>query len=354
MNELIPTADVLPAAPWIFRALQALVFPIHLLFMNMLLGCAGVALYAGMKGAGPRRHLAHSLARALPVLMAIAANFGVAALLFVQLLWGPFLYTSSILSAVFWVSVIVLLIIAYYALYLYDFRFERLGRLRQVIIFSATVIFLVIPFIFTNNMTLMLNPQAWGQYFENSAGILVNWGDPTLIPRYLHFILGSFAVGGLFVALYIRYRGRHDFFVEEEGVRIGMAWFSWLTLVQVIDGMVFLVLLPAPVQRLLLGGSPHGTGVFLLGFVLAVLALVAGFRGRVTLAAVVVVPLVFVMSEVRAVVRSGYLAPHFSLEMVPVSTQLSPLAMFLVVLVLGAAVISWLLWRCAQALRFGR
>jgi hypothetical protein len=158
----------------------------------------------------------------------------------------------------------------------------------------------------------------------------------------------------LFVALYIRYRGRHDFFVEEEGVRIGMAWFSWLTLVQVIDGMVFLVLLPAPVQRLLLGGSPHGTGVFLLGFVLAVLALVAGFRGRVTLAAVVVVPLVFVMSEVRAVVRSGYLVPHFNLEMMPVSTQLSPLAMFLAVLVLGVAVMSWLLWRCAQALRFGR
>jgi hypothetical protein len=38
----------------------------------------------------------------------------------------------------------------------------------------------------------------------------------------------------------------------------------------------------------------------------------------------------------------------------PVSTQRSPLAMFLAVLVLGVAVMSWLLWRCAQALRFGR
>ena len=55
--------------------------------------------------------------------MAFAVNFGVAPLLFVQVLYGHLFYTSSILVAVFRLAVIPLLIVAYYALYLHGFRF---------------------------------------------------------------------------------------------------------------------------------------------------------------------------------------------------------------------------------------
>jgi hypothetical protein len=63
-----------------------------------------------------------------------SVNFGVAPLLFVQVLYGHFFYASSILMAVFWLAVIPLLIAAYYAAYLYGFRFGALGRAGAAVI----------------------------------------------------------------------------------------------------------------------------------------------------------------------------------------------------------------------------
>ncbi|HKL26930.1 MAG TPA: hypothetical protein VJ910_11935, partial [Desulfuromonadales bacterium] len=228
-----------------------------------------------------------------------------------------------------------------------------LGRRGQAVILLALIIFLLVPFIFTNNMTLMLRPEVWQGYFENASGTLLNWGEPTLIPRYLHFVLGGLAVGSLFVAVYSRFAGRDDYLVEQAGVNLGMGLFTWLTLLQMIDGMLFFILLPGDVQQQFLGGSPLASGIFLLAFCLALLALAAGFRRKVTLAALVVVPLVYLMAEIRAMVRSGYLQPHFTLEQLKVDPQISPLFLFLGVLLVGIALIAWILWRWARAMRYG-
>ncbi len=48
----------------------------------------------------------------LPLVIAFAVNFGVAPLLFLQVLYGHFIYTSSILMGIFWISIIPALIIA--------------------------------------------------------------------------------------------------------------------------------------------------------------------------------------------------------------------------------------------------
>jgi hypothetical protein len=343
MNPLIPTPDTIPAAWGYFEFFSLLLFPIHLLFMNTVLGATAIALYAHWRKTPASGRVAYGLAKLLPLLMSLTINFGVAALLFVQVSYGQFLYTSSILMGVFWLSVIPLLIIAYYALYLYDFRFPKLGRRGLVVIALCLAIFLMIPFIFVNNMTLMLRPDVWHQYFKDSSGTILNLGDPTLWPRYLHFVFGAFAIGGLAVALFGRYLERRDSEAGEYAVGVGMKVFAILTLLQIVDGLVFLMTLPVSVRARLMGADAVATAVFLAALILALVVLLAAWQKRITLAVCSVVPLVYLMVAVRDAVRIGYLSPDYHPRTLQVVPQAGPLLMFLVTLVIGLAVVGWLL-----------
>ena len=343
MNPLIPTPDVLPAAWGWFQGLLMLTFPLHLLFMNAMLGAAGISLYARFRGDAAHTRLAHDLAKALPLLVAFTINFGVAPLLFLQVLYGHFLYTSSVLMAVTWMSVPLVLIVAYYAIYLYDFKFAALGRAGILPIALALGIFLYIAFIFTNNMTLMLEPEKWAAYFSQRGGTLLNTGSPTLWPRYLHNVIGGMAVGGLFVAAFGRWKGRKDPEAGALAVRLGLKLFTTLTMVEILVGFWFLLSLPVPVLRLFMGGSGLATALLGLGAGLALLVLSAGSKGNVPLCVGLTVPLVYVMAFMRDVVRSGYLRPVFTPASLKVAPQLSPLALFGVTLVGGLLVIAWML-----------
>ena len=53
MNALIPSPDTLPVA-WIWlQGLLMLMFPLHLLLMNAMLGFTAVSLYTRLKGGKP-------------------------------------------------------------------------------------------------------------------------------------------------------------------------------------------------------------------------------------------------------------------------------------------------------------
>ena len=55
-----------------------------------------------------------------------------------------------------------------------------------------------VAFIYSNNFTLMLAPERWLElYHSNASGWNLNWSEPSLLPRYLHFVLGALAVSGL-------------------------------------------------------------------------------------------------------------------------------------------------------------
>ena len=165
------------------------------------------------------------------------SNFGVAPLLFLLVLYGQFIYVSSQLMAVFWLSVIALLMAAYYLAYDYKFNFRRSGDFRRSMIGIAAILLLCIAFLFCNNMTLMLNPSSWASYFGNSGGTLLNLSDPSLLPRYLHFITATLAIGGLFVAIVWTLRKNHP--NSENNIAAGMNWFVYATLAQIAVGFWF-------------------------------------------------------------------------------------------------------------------
>ena len=350
MNALLPSPDTIPAAWGYFKFLLMLVFPLHLILMNAMVGSAAIAVYACLKKDESMKKLAHELAKALPFLIAFAVNLGVAALLFLQVIYGTFFYTSSILIGVYWISVIPLLVAAYYAAYLFDFRFHRLKKRGMAVISLSLVIFLSIAFIYSNNMTLMLNPEKWSVYFERPAGTFLNLADPVLFPRYFHFVIGALAVGGLFVALFGRFRKTMEPEIRAAAEKIGMVTFSVMTGIQIVAGFIFLMSLPRRIMLSFMGTDIYATVLLTAGISLALLVFAAGMRRKTFACAVLVLPLIYVMSFIRDFVRTGYLEPYFSPDVLRVVPQYSPMFMFFAALAAGIAVVAWMLRKARASL----
>jgi len=343
--SLIPTADTLTAHWGWFQFLLMLTFPLHLFAMNAMLGTALTAFICHLRSGRPYHELSHELAKALPFMVAFTINLGVAPLLFVNVLYGHLLYTSTVLMGLFWLAVVPLLIIAYYLAYIYDFRFSKLGSLATILIAIVLLLLLTVGFIFSNNMTMMISPASWLRWFTTPSGILLNLADPVLLPRYLHMMTGSLAVGGLCVALYCSTVLKHDSAVAEIGTKLGMQLFTWLTLLQVLVGTWFLLTLPGEVMKRFMGKNMLDTGLLTVGILLAGATLFTGYRRKVFTTLWLTIPLVYVMAFMRDSLRTGYLAPYFDVTKVPVNVQWSPLIFFMVTFVLGIVTIVWMLSR---------
>lgn len=343
MISMIPTPDSIPVSWGYFQFFLMLTFPLHLFFMNAMIGSSAVAIYTRLRGDDQSKALAHELAKVIPLLIALAVNFGVAPLLFVQVLYGHLFYSSSILIGFFWIMVIPLLLIAYYATYWFDFKFTTLGRGGVLLLLFAWLVFLGIGFIFSNNMTLMLSPVVWTSYLGNSSGTLLNTGDPTLWPRYLHFMVGGSAIGGLFVALYGRFLARKNPLLGERAEITGMKLFLVLSLLQIVVGVWFLLRLPREQMLLFMGHNGLASAIFIAALILVVVTLVNAWRRKLYPTALCAALLIYLMVFMRDFVRSGYLKGIFSVEVLQVRPEYSPLIFFLVTLIIGLGLVAWMI-----------
>ena len=95
--------------------------------------------------------MVRSVAGTMTYSTALAINMGVAPLLFLQVLYGQFFYTSTVLMATYWLSIIFLLIITYYSIYIYKLKYGTGG---EGILFLGipVVMMLVVSLLFTNNI----------------------------------------------------------------------------------------------------------------------------------------------------------------------------------------------------------
>lgn len=350
-GALIPTPDAIPVHWAIPEALMLATFVVHILLMNAFFGTAMLSLAQTLWGKDDSPGL-HAIAKLMPTSTALTVNAGVAPLLFMQVLYGHFFYISDVMMAFWWLSVIGLVIIAYYGGYIWDFRFASLGRGgRSLVLGFLVAVLLLISFIFTNNFTLMLTPQRWAMYFDNPGGTLLNLGEPTLFPRWLHFVTAALALGGLTQAVLwtIKARRGADPDYAAGRVRQGMKVFAGFTLVQMLVGAWFFVSLPSEVAVRFMGGHGLSTAVLLLGLAGAAASLYSGCKGKVCSAVASTLATVVLMACVRELVRIAYLAPYFSPADLTVRPQYSPLVLFLAVLVAGAAVLAWVLRQAAKA-----
>jgi hypothetical protein len=339
---LVPAPDSIPV-PWgWFQALLLLTFLVHILLMNTMFGAAFIALMSHFRRGGATSPCSESVSRTLPFIIAFTVNFGVAPLLFVQVLYGHFIYTSSILMAVFWLATIGLVITAYGLAYLYKYRYGKLGLVRVPVLLLIVTLFVAIAFVFVNNIGLMQAPATWVRYFEEPRGLLLNLQDPMQLPRYLHFLLSSVAVGGLAIAGYFHRQQQRGDWSGSEWILTGCRWFSFATMVNVLVGLWFLFTLPQGVLNL---ATPEGqllTALLAGGLVLSLPAIRAGLAGRVVPAINWTLGTVIVMVLARDLLRRALLAPWFTPSQLKVEPSFVPLVLFLGIFVLGAVLIVWL------------
>lgn len=341
-TPLIPQALPIPVEWGWFYLFQMLTFLLHILVMNVMLGSSIIALVHHLRGKAESEPLTRSISLKLPFTIAFAVNFGVAPLLFSQVLYGQFLYTSSVLMSVYWISVVGLVILAYGSAYIYDFRYVSLGGLRTVFIALTTLCLLATAFIYTNNMTLMLSPPTWTEYFENSRGTILNLGDPTVLPRYLHIVVSSVAVAGLALALLYKFTGKNDPSAQR-WVKHGVDWYAYSTMVQMALGLWFLTALPEHVSSLLLGGSLPHTLVFATGASLGIFSISNALSYNVVPTAILSLTTIILMVFLRDMVRDAYLAPYFQVGDRVVTGEYLPLVLFILTLAAGLCVLAWML-----------
>ena len=341
-SRLIPEALPIPVEWGWFYLFQMLTFTLHILVMNVMLGASIIALVHHLRGKADSEPLTKSISTKLPFTIAFAVNFGVAPLLFIQVLYGQFIYTSSVLMAVYWLSVVGLVILAYGSAYIYDFSYVSLGRLRTVFIAVTTVCLLSTAFIYTNNMTLMLSPASWTAYFENPWGTLLNVSDPSVLPRYLHFVASSIAVAGLALALFYRFKIKTEPGAQR-WVRHGMNWYAYTTVAQMALGLWFLAALPEHVSALLLGDSLPHTLVFATGAILGIFSISNALSYNVGSTAILSLTTIILMLFLRDMVRDAYLAPYFQVSDRVVTGEHLPLVLFILTLAAGLCVVAWML-----------
>lgn len=349
-NILIPAADTVPVAWGWFQFLLLLTFPLHLLAMNGMLGGLAVGVVQHLLGGGVRRRLAYRLAIITPLLIALTVNLGVAPYLFLQVLYGQFLYTSSILMGIGWILIVPLLMLAYYGAYVYDFHFERLGYLGLAIAALCVLGFLVIAAMLSGNMLLMVLPERFAEYFRHMDGSLFIAEENSYAFRYLHMVLGALAVGGLAVALAGRFRAERDLELAEHAEAVGLRVFMVVTAINILVGVLYLLSLPRAQMLLFMGRDMGATVAFGISLLLTVGVMITAWRRKLWLTIGHAVALVYVMAFLRSWLRSGYLRQYFTLDQLQVIPQYSPMLFFFAVLVFGLFCLFWLWRKTAETL----
>jgi hypothetical protein len=206
---VIPLAPVsphgYPAPFWLLEALKVFGFSLHMSMMNLWYAGMPLAFLLALVGGAHGRHLAARIGRAMPIAVALGVNFGIIPLLFTQVVDYQFFYPAGVMMAWPWLSVIALLIVAYYGVYIH-----AQSKRRVLAVAAAGVsgfLLVVIGFLFANNFSLMTNPDQWVAIFKRTAetgsptGLALNLGDPTLFPRWLMMFGLAITTTAAFIAL---------------------------------------------------------------------------------------------------------------------------------------------------------
>ena len=359
---LIPSLDPagLPGPIWLFHVLLVVTFVLHLVFMNLTLGGTLIAAVSRWRSRGRaedhRTALASRLMGVNTFGISLTITTGVAPLLFIQALYQQYFYAGTILLGWIWFALLALLVVGYYAAYAYKFRVKPTGAAGSVggavWLWVSAVLFLAVAVIQVAVNLTHSQPGTWAEAERNPWLFLA---DPTFIPRLLHFVFAAIAWSALLMVWWsVRQarRGRD----EELNARIaqtGWVWARWATLLQVVDGIVLLLLLPRPVLIGLMGGGPAGlvpvVVAIVVGFVLLVyLVEVRDPVRRPPVAAgllVGVMGLMAVMSITRHQVRALYVAPARSEFQLISDPQWLPLVLFVLLLGGGLGILWWMIRR---------
>ena len=344
-NQLIPTPDVL-SAPWeLFNILLIGTFTIHLLAANIMLGAAFVAFWYSIKNITPKipESPDRQISLKLPIAIAFTINFGVAPLLFLQVIYGNFIYVSSVLMAVYWLSIFILIIFAYYGVYLFNFKYDVLGKWKSWIMGLVIVLLLIVGFFFTNSILIMIDPKSWTRYFHEPWGRIIHTAEPSLVPRYLHFVLASLATGGLIMGLMGWWKEKQGDIKTSEKYSNGLLFYGLVTMFQFFVGAWYLGTIPQGALAQIMFEGKIIFPIFLISVIAGLASILFGLSKMPLHTTIAFVITVFFMVLFRYSVRGFYLKPFLDNNRPETAYQFSPIVLFAIALVIGIAAVTYVI-----------
>jgi hypothetical protein len=184
-----------PSHPLLFLLLGVLTFALHVAAVQVMLGAGALVLRGAFSADVRWRRLAAAMLNTSKVAVSVAIVIGVAPLLFVQVTYDPFWYTSNVLSAWWVIGFVVILIAGYLAMYGFYWRNPDLAsqpaRSGWMMVASLALL-LAVGFIMHVLSYQMLWPEHWQAWYAPGGQV-----DPS--GRTLH--AWSLTRFGFFIAL---------------------------------------------------------------------------------------------------------------------------------------------------------
>jgi hypothetical protein len=261
-----------------------------------------------------------------------------------------------------WFSIIILLTLAYYGVYIYVSGLgAELTPLKRAAGWVSAILFIVIGFLFSNGLSLMTHLDAWPRLWQETSvagaplGTALNTSDPTLWPRWLMMFglaLTTVAAYTVFDAGVFARRESAEYQRWAAGFAlklytVGLIWFA-------VMGLWYLSTWPVRDQML---SSPLIilTALTALGPGLPWLLILAQ-RRQITQVLAILTGLaqfgVLALNAIsRQVLQNIELSRFLDVTAEPVNLQLSPLIVFLVLFVVGLGVVVWMvqkIWRAER------
>jgi len=355
-----------PTPFWFIELFKVLGFSLHVAPMNLWYAGTIVAVLLGAFGRGHAKTVGNHIARALPFALAFGINFGVIPLLFMQVAYYQYFYPATVLMAWPWFMVFWIVMVGYFCVYLYHLATENRGpaRFGRYAGWLSAGAFVVVGFVFANALSLTSAPGRWWGIFRGAnvaggaTGLAINWGDPTLVPRWLFMFSLAVLTTAVFIKLdaayltrrsdddYRLYASRFAFAMYSVGLLMFIGVGSWY--IFGTRAFAFPRAMANPVMRVIFPLTMISPGAPWLLLLIGVKSRARLWAGLAGIAQFGVIALNAVSRQWLQNVELGH---YTDLAAKPVDLQLSALIVFLVLFVIGVGLIVWMLSKAIEANR---
>lgn len=364
----------LPTATAFYATLFVLTLVLHVLFMNYVL--AGSAWLAWSLVTGrlrPGEKLGHEASHTpatsatilldwIPAMLSGAITAGVAPLLFLQILYQREFYTANLLLFSRWMSILPVLIIGFYSLYV--LRSRWLARRRPWMrVVTSLLPFLCVAFVaysWTENHLLSVSsPEKWREFYAQGRQV---YFEPQIIPRLAVWGLGSIPTMCVWLGWQMRYRLHHAIDVDAQSLSQLPKLALFGLLASIIGGIAYYASAPqraaeflSPMARLYLAIAIAGVAAQLLGWYQMLVA--AREQQYLSLGSLMMcssglLATLLGMSVCREVIRLSALGPERLVELIPqhaASMKVEGFWVFMLFAVINVGLIGWCFWLVKSA-----